>query len=265
MKLNIKSGLKVAGLYFKDHAPEYLTGIGIAGFITTTVLAVRATPKAVDELRKKKPKTVVEEIKIAGKYYVVAIVTGTLSTICLVSSCSVSKRRNAALAAALALSEDNLIEYKDKVKEMFGENKEEKVEEAIAEDHAQKVFKTINPNYIIRTGRADTFTLDLITGQVMLSDIDWIKSRFIDMNSYLQNHETMNVSEYAEILHLEDPQLIGQTLGWVYKHRPTSNGWEYDDDARIQLYDTYTGRDGIPMLVIGHRLPPSYGYDNIYR
>ena len=28
------------------HAPEILTGIGIAGMVTTTVLAVRATPKA---------------------------------------------------------------------------------------------------------------------------------------------------------------------------------------------------------------------------
>ena len=28
------------------HSPEILTGIGIAGMITTTVLAVKATPKA---------------------------------------------------------------------------------------------------------------------------------------------------------------------------------------------------------------------------
>lgn len=30
----------------KKHSPEILTGIGIAGMITTTVMAVRATPKA---------------------------------------------------------------------------------------------------------------------------------------------------------------------------------------------------------------------------
>lgn len=29
------------------HSPEILTGVGIAGMITTTVMAVRATPKPV--------------------------------------------------------------------------------------------------------------------------------------------------------------------------------------------------------------------------
>lgn len=29
------------------HSPEILTGVGIAGMITTTVMAVRATPKTV--------------------------------------------------------------------------------------------------------------------------------------------------------------------------------------------------------------------------
>ena len=39
----------------KRHSPEILTGIGIAGMITTTVMAVRATPKAlilIDEREK---------------------------------------------------------------------------------------------------------------------------------------------------------------------------------------------------------------------
>ena len=37
---NVKSGLS-------RHSPEILTGIGLAGMITTSVLAVRATPKAI--------------------------------------------------------------------------------------------------------------------------------------------------------------------------------------------------------------------------
>ena len=39
----------------KRHSPEILTGIGIVGMITTTVMAVRATPKAlilIDEREK---------------------------------------------------------------------------------------------------------------------------------------------------------------------------------------------------------------------
>ena len=38
----------------KQHSPEICIGLGIAGFITGTVLAVRNTPKAVKLLDKKK-------------------------------------------------------------------------------------------------------------------------------------------------------------------------------------------------------------------
>ena len=248
--MKIKSLVKFVMSVAQEHSPEILAGLGIAGWATTSIVAVRKTPACIDELREKKPETLGEEIKIMFPHYIIPIITGTLSTVCMISSVGVSNRRNAALAAALTLSEDNFLEYKNKVKEIMGEKKEEKIEQAIAEDHAQEALRTIdNDKYMIRTGRADTLTLDLITGQVFLSDIDWIKSRFIDMNDFLQQNETMDVSDYAYILQLEDPQLIGHALGW-----------HYDRNNRIELSDTYTGRDGIPMLVIGHRNPPRYDF-----
>ena len=36
------------------HSPEILTGIGITGMITTTVLAVKATPKALELIEESK-------------------------------------------------------------------------------------------------------------------------------------------------------------------------------------------------------------------
>ena len=36
------------------HSPEILTGIGITGMITTVVLAVKATPKAINLIEEKK-------------------------------------------------------------------------------------------------------------------------------------------------------------------------------------------------------------------
>ena len=46
------------------HSPEILTGIGIAGMITTTVLAVRATPKAlilIEEEKRRQNKELYED------------------------------------------------------------------------------------------------------------------------------------------------------------------------------------------------------------
>ena len=56
-------------------SPEILTGIGIAGMITTTVLAVKATPKALmliedAQYEKGDSLTVPEKVKAAWKPYV---------------------------------------------------------------------------------------------------------------------------------------------------------------------------------------------------
>lgn len=48
---SIAKGVRTA---MKKHSPEILTGIGIAGMITTTVMAVKATPKALILLEEKK-------------------------------------------------------------------------------------------------------------------------------------------------------------------------------------------------------------------
>ena len=44
-KKTIAAAIRNMRTAVKKHSPEILTGIGIAGMITTTVMAVRATPK----------------------------------------------------------------------------------------------------------------------------------------------------------------------------------------------------------------------------
>ena len=50
MKTNLTNVMKGVRTGLSKHSPEILTGIGIAGMITTTVLAVKATPKALSLL-----------------------------------------------------------------------------------------------------------------------------------------------------------------------------------------------------------------------
>ena len=52
-KVNLSGIIKDTRKAFVKHSPEILTGVGIAGMITTTVLAVRATPKAMMLIDKK--------------------------------------------------------------------------------------------------------------------------------------------------------------------------------------------------------------------
>ena len=83
----------------KKHSPEILTGIGIAGMITTTIMAVRATPKALILIDEKKEELEAEKlppkelILTTWKCYIPATTIGTVSVLCLISASSVNLRR----------------------------------------------------------------------------------------------------------------------------------------------------------------------------
>lgn len=58
-KPNLSKFIKNAKVLVEKKSPEILTGIGVAGFITTTVLAVRATPKALTLIEEEKRRQIV--------------------------------------------------------------------------------------------------------------------------------------------------------------------------------------------------------------
>ena len=132
-KLNIKKLLKTTQKGLSKHGPKILTGLGIAGMGTTVILAVKATPKAMQLIEEKKKEEEVDElspvvvVKTAYKPYIPAVVLGISTAACLIGANTVSTRRTAALATAYKVTETALSEYKDKVTKIMGEEKAQEV------------------------------------------------------------------------------------------------------------------------------------------
>ena len=160
-KSNISKVLSSVRTSMAKHSPEILTGIGIAGMITTTVMAVRATPKALILIEERKEEIGAEELEVADVVkttwlcYIPAAITGTLSIACLIGASSVNAKRNAALATAYTLSESALKDYQGKVVEMFGEKKHETVKDAVAKDKIEKNPLVTREVIITETGTAN--------------------------------------------------------------------------------------------------------------
>ena len=137
----IKAGFKV-----KKHSPEILVVVGVAGVVTSTVMACKATTKAGDILEEhknqmnaidqvvkmdrndymeedhKKDTTIVytqTAIKFV-KLYSPSIMIGVLSLGCIIYSHNILTKRNAALAAAYATVDRGFKEYRGRVVERFG-------------------------------------------------------------------------------------------------------------------------------------------------
>ena len=241
-----------------EHSPELLTGIGIAGMVTTTILAVKATPRAIDLIRADSAEnhdgdpyayTKTEAIKSCWKCYIPATITGVSSIVCIISATSVNARRNAALATAYTLSETALREYKDKVIETFGEKKEQVVLDAIAKDRIEK--NPVSKNQVFVTGKGKTRCYDYVSGRYFESDADRIKKAEIELNRQILADMYVSLNEFYDLLGL-DPIGIGDDLGWNV------------DCGTIELYfSAQLDDEENPCLVLNYNVVPKYNYQKI--
>lgn len=255
----------------KKHSPEILTGIGIAGMLTTTVLAVRATPRAVkliEEEKRKQNRELVQEamangekdcqqidklkpievVRLTWKCYIPSALVGTVSILCLIGASSVNFRRNAALATAYTLSESALKEYQEKVIEEVGEKKEQQIRDSIAKDRVQK-DPFVNKE-VVFTNKGNTLCYETLSKKYFRSDINQIKKTVNDLNRDMRNENAISFNDFLYELGL-DGEPFGDEIGWNI------------DKGYIDLYfSSQLAEDDTPCLVIDYNRRPEYGYDN---
>lgn len=259
------------GTAAKKYSPEILTGVGIVGMISTTVLAVRATPKALILIENKKRDIKIETIKdgrnestdisltklevvlTTWKCYIPAVVTGVCSTACLIGASSINARRNAAILAAYTLSETAFNDYKDKVVETLGEKKAQEVKDAIAKEQIEN--NPVTNKEIFDTGRGETRCYDPISGRYFKSDVEWIRRAVNNLNERLLFDTYISLNEYYDEIGLDEIYPMGEDLGW-------SVNPDYTDKGQIRLeYSSQLDAEKNPCLVIGFANPPRYDFE----
>ena len=121
-----------------------LSCLGVVGVIGTTISVAKAAPKASLLLQRKleekaEPLTNLEKIKIAAPIYIPSVIIGASTIACILGSNFLNKRYQASLASAYALLDSSYRDYKNKVKELYGEDADEKVITEIAKDKSREL------------------------------------------------------------------------------------------------------------------------------
>lgn len=252
-KPNLANLMSNTRQFVSKRSPEILTGIGIAGMITTTVLAVRATPKALQLIEEKKNEDWVDElsplavVKTAWKPYVPAAVTGIASVTCLIGASSVNAKRNAALATAYKLSETALSEYREKVIETIGEKKEKTVRDKVAEERVKK--NPVSKSEVIVTNNGTTLCFDPISARYFKSSIDKIKRAENELNKQILHDISgyVSLNEFYDELGL-DHTSVGDDLGW-------------NVDRLIDIsFSSQLNDNGEPSVVLDYLVAPKYDF-----
>ena len=123
-----------------DNSSTILTCIGAIGVIATTVMAVKATPKAVEILRdaeeeKGEKLTKFEVVNVAGPIYIPTVLTGVSTIACIFGANILNKRNQAALMSAYALLDNSYKEYMKKTEELYGDEADAQVKEELAKEN----------------------------------------------------------------------------------------------------------------------------------
>jgi hypothetical protein len=249
--MNLVHILKRAEKLAVDNSPAILTAFGIAGVVSTAVLAGKASIKAFmlyednltfAEAHQETPPETKDVIRLVWKLYIPAASSGLLTIAAIVGSNHVSTRRATAMAAVYSISEKAFVEYKDKVVERLGEKKEQSFRDEIAQDRVKN--NPVNENTVIITDGGEVLCYDHFTGRYFKSSMEAIKKAQNDINYQILHDGYASVSDLFDILGLPVTS-YSEEVGW-------------NQDRMLDIaFSTVLSEDNRPCISIDFDLSPN--------
>ena len=227
----VQQGVKNLGGVISRNSPAILTGLGCAGVLTTAILTGRATLRASEILKMEAPDEqlpATEIVKLTWKVFIPPVLVGASSIACIIGANTINTHRNAALAALYSLSETAFREYKEKVVEEIGRNKELKVRDSIAQDRV-----TTNPvgdRTIIFTGNGEVLCYDALCDRYFKSSAEKIRQQVLELNEDLRNDMWLDLNDLYYAIGL--PSVVMVVNGTQVKvYAWYDNEWGYANRA----------------------------------
>lgn len=203
-------------MFAKKNGPTILTCVGSAGVVATSIMAVKATPKAMmllDDARKEKGDdlTKFEKVMVAGPAYIPAVVVGVSTITCIFGANALNKRQKAALMSAYALLDSSYKEYKSKVVDLYGEEADSRVIEEIAKDKYTGDDESNDNDSVL--------FYDEFSGRYFESTNAKVLKAEYKINKKISDHGGVCLNDFYRVLGLE-PTKYGDRLGWSVNDLP---------------------------------------------
>lgn len=219
----------------------------------TTVMAVKATPKAIQlreqaEEAKGEKLTKLETVRAVGPVYIPTILVGSATIACIFGANFLNKRSQASLMSAYALLDSSYKEYKEKVNELYGDEAHNKIKEGIAKDHYEE------EDIELKDGKELFF--DEFSGRYFESTIYDVRTAQYNINKDMALQTSVSLNDYYAYLDIP-PIEGGDELGW-------SSGMCFDAYWQSWIdfnhYRTVMD-DGLECCIVGFFTEPFVGYD----
>lgn len=268
-KVAVTKALGRNGLILRKYSPEILIGIGVAGIVTSTIMACRATLKVGDVIVEKDKNVAAikyAEANVANpennykkdlaqvyvhsgveivKLYGPSVVLGVASVACIVGSHNIMKGRNLALVAAYNTIQEGFNNYRRQVIDEFGEEKDHQYRYGLSEESVTEVEKdengkskkvkksieSVDPTKISEYARFFDEYNPNWTGNAEYN-LAFLRSMQNFANDRLRMNGHLFLNDVYEMLGYDDTR-AGQVVGWVINKDGSG-----DNFVDFGIYDT---------------------------
>jgi hypothetical protein len=243
--MTIKTILKATEKFITNNSPGILTGLGVAGVVTTAVLAGKAGYSSAlilnDHLYEMKPK---DKAKLVWKEFIPAGAVGAVTITAIIAANQIGSRRAAAITAAFKLSEQLGEDYKKKVVETLGLQKEEKLRSELA---AEKMEKAPPPSNMLIVAGSNVLFYDEWSGRYFHNTMEAVMKAVNEINHKVNNYYCASLSDFYEL------------IGLTSTSGSDAIGWNSDELLDVQ-YSPTIYKDQ-PAIMIGYNHEPIKGFD----
>lgn len=247
----MNSFLRHSKAFVNRNGSTILTCIGGIGVVVTSVMAVKATPKALALLEKAKEEkgealTKFEKVRVAGTAYVPAVVVGTSTIACIFGANALNKRQQAALMSAYALLDSSYKDYKKKVEELYGEDADENVRGELAKDKYDETKVEVDKQLFY----------DEFSERYFESTMEKVLRAEYDINRTIQIDGGAFLNEFYEFLDIPTIE-YGDYMGWS-----ACEMYEYGyGEAWLDFgHQKVVMDDGLECYIISFSHEPSYDF-----
>lgn len=282
MKINLPNGVtsraSMLVLKTQKHSPTILFAVGVTTGLATVVTACRATLKVediiVDAQKKKANMAEGRALQLANydekaynrdlvvlytqtsvkfaKLYGPAFILGVTSVACLTQSHRILTNRNAALGAAYAAVDKAFNQYRGRVIEEHGEEKDR--EYRFGKETSTQVVETKNgPKKVQRTHAGDGGTVYArffgednfnYTASAPEYNVAFLRGVQTFANQRLQAKGHLFLNDVYRDLGMEDSK-EGSIVGWIAKEGDVIDFGIWHDSQMLRFHEFVLGREGI--------------------
>lgn len=239
-----------------------LTGVGVAGTISTAVLTGRASFKAARQIAELERHFDAEaeyrgisglyfsrrgRFEAVWRYYIPPVGVGLITVSAIILANRVAGKEAAALAAAYTVSEKALTEYREQVIKKLGNDDE--IRDKVAEARMSK--NPINSREVILAGTGEVLCFDILSGRYFQSSKELLMAAENSVNFEIVNYMHASLSQFYDEVGLP-PTGFSDTMGFNANRR-----------CRLR-FSTQLSGDGRPCLAIDFIEEPIMNYNKLW-